>query len=210
MKKYFPMALTTARILRDRCIEMLNKAPAFCGNGKTIETENFAFTVNDDGCLDFWRKGQKDKKCARLTPPHRSIGGSNLCIFEPSRRTILTDFAGARIEEYFNEMAYPKTKFEWSGWESGSMKIGDLYFARVDLKGNEFVNYYQHDDFQGKANAHHNPQPVPKIAPMSIKDGDNFFGQKVKMKIDFDARANAILKESELTAFANECMAFSK
>lgn len=148
--------------------------------------------------LEFWKRGVKKKKFVRVTDRF-------FIVFSENERVILSDFAGEiSINKYMGEYPnFPLFEFSWTGKLSEEVRIGTLKFARVDLKGSDFVSYH-YDRFSGKYILY-NPQKREDLldlgVPANLEEADEIMGIPFERLINFDETLEKIQKNLGLEEF---------
>jgi hypothetical protein len=106
--------------------------------------------------------------------------------------------------------------FCWAGSRAKGLQLGDLSRACVDFnesniikidlgpKKHSFVNYYASEGYKINDKDFDFENYGDKVPP-AIKNGDDFFGFPIKMKIDFLEKAKKIITESGLPELAETC-----
>ena len=148
--------------------------------------------------LEFWKRGYKKKKFVRVTDRF-------FIIFSENERVILSDFAGEiSINKHMGEYpSFPLFEFSWTGKSSKKVPVGTLKFARVDLKGSDFVSYH-YDGTLGKYTLY-NPQKREDLldlgVPVNLEEADEIMEIPFKKLINFNEALEKIRKSLEFEEF---------
>jgi hypothetical protein len=96
-----------------------------------------------------------------------------------------------RISYEDKDQAYPRFEYQWD-------RSGRLRFLRVNINYDAFANYY------GDSSTHYMIGDVNKLGvlPELLEGQEELLGHKIPWTIDFDAKAEEIVRLSEIEQFA--------